>query len=832
MGVRPADVPLVYPVTHSAWINWSLGIMVARWPVGLGMIFASQAVIVAVLMVALYHGVMRLRVAVQLTLISMASVFISILSPLAGAEALVTVAALNYVPPVVLIVVLFTRTSRQISLDTLIRTTVRSFNDGMIILDGQRHVVWRNVQATRWLANREANALSRPFILDLLCGSPLQAAVQQLLDTGQTSGECAVLRDGEEYILQTELQALTNLRDLPGAQLLVLRDITASRVRRDLHERSRELLALSAISADIASSLEVDRVIERALQQIATLTQAGMAMVYLQDEHDPAMLHLTGKRLVTEHIDPPPEHMPVDLSDENSPTAHALQTRRSLFVTGDDQNSAYRENLKELGVQAGALVPLIARERVTGILMVAHAVEHQFSPIERTLLESIAQQLAVAIDNARLHEQERRQRRIAEVLLKAASTLGRMPSDEGLRVILDLLGEILEYDRASVMLVAQPGTLRVGAHVGFTDDPNDETIQNVQVDIKSFTYLKRLFDTRAPQLVSDTTTDADWSPGGSMPGSWIGAPLVVHDQVLGCLSISHDQPGRFNQDDLRTVSAFAAQAAITAQSAQLFETEQRRRVQAELMQQATYDLVTSPDLESALVGALQNLAKIMSFDRANIGLISDDHRTWVYRAGLPQATSPDLFTPIPIPYYPLVQQVIESKRPVLVPDSRQNTLWLPSKFNPQEIRCWLGVPLVAREHVIGIVNIDSLQPHSFTEEEHVQITQVFANQIAAALENFRLFSEASRQNRALSALNTVLAASNEALVHEDLSLVLLERVLDALGLDAGAIHYYDGLSHELRLRASAGLPEDLDAVLARLPVNTALSSVALPVPRR
>ena len=133
----------------------------------------------------------------------------------------------------------------------------------------------------------------------------------------------------------------------------MLRDITASRVRRDLHEHSRELLALSAISADIASSLEVDRVIERALQQIATLTQAGMAMVYLQDEHDPAMLHLAGQRLATGHIVLPPEHMPVDFDDENSPTAHGAANPAVLFVTGDDQNSAYRESLKDLACGPG-----------------------------------------------------------------------------------------------------------------------------------------------------------------------------------------------------------------------------------------------------------------------------------------------------------------------------------------------------------------------------------------------------------------------------------------------------------------------------------------------
>ena len=659
-ALRPHDVPFVYRLTDSAWINWMLGVTALHWPVGLGLIFASQAGIVAVVIVVLHHGAMRLRPAVQLTLISLVSVLIWWMSPLAGAKALVTVAALNYVPPVVLIFVLFARTSRKIPLDMLIRTTARTYNDGVFVLDSQRYVIWRNAQTARWLANHN-NSLTTPFILDLLRGSPLQETVRQLLDSGQMRGECEVTQEGEEFILRAELQPLTNLRDLPGGLLLVLRDITTARVRRDLHERSRELLALSAISADIASSLEVDHVIERALQQIATLTEAGLALIYLQDRHDPAMLHLTGARLVAPEISLPPGLMPVDLDDETSPIAYALRTRRSLFVAVNDPDTIYQASLNKLGVRAGALVPLMAHERVTGVLMVAHTVDHRFSSLEQTLLESIARQLAVAIDNARVHEQERRQRQIAEVLLRTARTMERMPHDEALRMMLNLLGEIIAYDRATVMLLTRPGTLRVGAYAGFKDEPDDDAVQQKHIEIESFAYLKRLFDTGEPQLVSDTTTDADWTPGSHhRRGSWVGAPLVIHDQVLGCLSISHNQPGRFDQDDLRTVSAFAAQAAVTAQSALLFETEQRRRVQAELMQQATYDLVTSPDLESALAGALHNLAKVLSFDHANIGLISADHQTWVYRAGLPPVVSSRVGETDPhqgLPVYPASHRI-------------------------------------------------------------------------------------------------------------------------------------------------------------------------------
>jgi GAF domain-containing protein len=826
-GLRPDDVPLVYPVTGSAWIHWTLGIAALRWPVGLALLFASQAVFVATIFFTLYRRLMRWRVAVGLTLIALSSVGISVLSPLAGAEALVTVAALNYVPPVVLIAVLFVRTSRRVTLETLIRTTLRSYSDGIIILDNNLQVVWSNSQAMRWLAAREINTLVRPNILDLLSGTPLLLTVRHMLDTGQMAGECEVVRDGEEFVLRAEMQPLTNVRHLPGATLLVLRDITASRVRHDLRERSRELLALSAISADIASTLERDQVITRALQQISTITRAGAAMVYLRDKHEPSLLHLTGKRLAAEGIVAPLERFQVDYSDQESPIAQALQTHLPVIVADAGQSEAYGERFTDFGIQAGAWVPLMAHERTIGLLIVVFTESHPFAQLEIVLLESVAQQLAVAIDNARLHEQERRQRRIAEVLRKAASTLGSMPQDESLRVMLRLLGEILAYDRATVLLVSGPGKMRIGAYAGFEEDQDSEAIKNVQIEIESYVYLKRMFDERAPQLVSDTAATPEWKPGQYVYSSWIGAPLIVHDRVLGCLSISHRQPGRFTLDDLHIASAFAAQAAITTENARLFETEQGLRVQAELIQQATYDLVTSPDLESALLAALDNLSKILSFDRANIGLIGEDRQTWIYRVGLPPVSDTVSRIAIPIDHYPSIQRVIDTKRPLLIADTYQSELWQPGEFNSQEVRCWIGVPLMARERVIGILNIDSFQPDTFSEE-HVQITRVFANQIAAALENFRLFTETSRQNRALSALNIVLAASNEALVHENLPLALLERVLEALGLSEGVIHQYDASAHELRLRAAAGLPEDIIEQLQRLPVLTSLPDVVLP----
>ncbi|RPI98428.1 MAG: GAF domain-containing protein, partial [Chloroflexi bacterium] len=509
-----------------------------------------------------------------------------------------------------------------------------------------------------------------------------------------------------------------------------------------------------------------------------------------------------------------------------SPASVVLRSGQS-FSLSDVRQSPYGQRLRDLGMQAGALVPLLARERVIGMLLVAYRETHDFDRIETALLESVARQLAVALDNARLHEQERRQRQIAEVLREAASLLGNIPQDLALETLLGLLRDIMDYDRASVLLEAEPGSLRIAAYQGFSGGTDAEDIDAVRIEINAYGYLKRLFDERTPLVVSDTHADVMWQPGAYSYGSWIGAPLIVHDHVTGCMRLAHHERGRFSEDDLRIAAAFAAQVAIAAENTRLFETEQRRRVQAELMQQATHALVSSPDLESALEAALRNLAQMLPFDQAQIGLLDENSQTWFFRAGLPPVTAASARFPIPVQTFPSIQQVIETRRPLLVADAREEAGWVPRRVGLQETRSWIGVPLVVREQLIGILNIDSFRPHAFSENS-VHIAQVFANQIAAALENYRLFTEASRQNRALSALNTVLAASNEALIHEDLPAALLNRLLEALSLTQGTIHQYDRFAHELRLRAAAGLPEEVVSQLQRVPVLTTLATAALP----
>ena len=187
---------------------------------------------------------------------------------------------------------------------------------------------------------------------------------------------------------------------------------------------------------------------------------------------------------------------------------------------------------------------------------------------------------------------------------------------------------------------------------------------------------------------------------------------------------------------------------------------------------------------------------------------------------------------IPIPFYPLIDQLVRTRRPLMVRRTHEHAQWRvhtrgKAKAEGASPASWIGAPLIVRDQVIGLLNVDSFTPDAFTDDDF-QIVQVFANHIASSVENFRLLEEASRQNRALRALNNVLAASNEALVHENLLSASLDRVLETLDLPGGTIHQRDTVSQELRLRAAAGLPPDVISQLDHLPPQPALPPITLP----
>jgi signal transduction histidine kinase len=115
--------------------------------------------------------------------------------------------------------------------------------------------------------------------------------------------------------------------------------------------------------------------------------------------------------------------------------------------------------------------------------------------------------------------------------------------------------------------------------------------------------------------------------------------------------------------------------------------------------------------------------------------------------------------------FPLLQRVVRERGPVIIPDVHSDPRWSaePDRSPPRaggtegEMRSWLGVPLIARDEVVGILMVDSHHPYTYGEEE-ARLAFAFAHQVALAIENSRLYEQMQVKLREATLLHSVTAA--------------------------------------------------------------------------
>jgi sensor domain CHASE-containing protein/nitrogen-specific signal transduction histidine kinase len=216
-----------------------------------------------------------------------------------------------------------------------------------------------------------------------------------------------------------------------------------------------------------------------------------------------------------------------------------------------------------------------SRVTVTGndeLSRLAKAVNRMLEALEQSqkrIQESEASQAALAVHNAQLYEAERHERLLAQTLQKAAAALATsIKLEDTLNLIIQQLGEVVEYDRATVFLVEGDQLQVVGAY-GFA--PHDH-IYDVAYQYSSIPLFHEAMLSGEPVALSDAQNDDRWV---QLPGfsphtrGWIGTPLIARGVVIGFLSVSCNQPDEYTERDVEAVATFAQQAALAVENARI-----------------------------------------------------------------------------------------------------------------------------------------------------------------------------------------------------------------------------------------------------------------------
>jgi len=447
-----------------------------------------------------------------------------------------------------------------------------------------------------------------------------------------------------------------------------------------------------------------------------------------------------------------------------------------LHLSAPSLDEIERRHMERYGCYSRLLIPLVAKTEIIGwVELWENHAERHFTADEVRLSRALANHCAIALQNHNYLAQSQQTLEETSALYRVASALTTRQDPQAIMsTVLQEYLQVLNLKQGSIIIFNfddKCGIVKVRirdnhpAHPPLLEDnPPGKTIYRVtegrQVPLQNNPVYEQLMRTRRPVIIKDPrarwlTTPPKSAKALYIPpvGGWtdetifeaIIIPIRIRGDIAGAMIAENTRNSQlFDQWDIETGQAMADQLGVGLQNVQLFEAEYRRREQAETLREVSSIVSSSLNLDDVLQRILDQLGRVVKYDSAAIHLIEGNRRRVI--AGRGFASIRDHIGLI-YPINPGANEpgaiAIQRRKPLVFGDISGH---YPSFKEPihSHIRSWMGIPLVARDKVIGLISIDHSEPDAYKEED-VQLATAFANQVAIALENARLYEIEVRQ---------------------------------------------------------------------------------------
>lgn len=577
----------------------------------------------------------------------------------------------------------------------------------------------------------------------MVLGLPLRAH-------GETLGVVCLAWDEVTYEPDAELEQFCMIQFSQAVQNRLLSDrVQRSEDRRHLidddanaggvidretalAQAHSRMLLMRTVDVELTRQLDVDYVLTIALDSAMRLSHAETGLIGLMEE---------GRLVVRQAVGHYEQAGIMSFADEDGIIGRVIQQLEAELVLDVVDDPDYLAIIPE--TRAKMVLPLISQDRLMGIINLETSQPDNFTTDAYEYLRILAGRVAVALDNARLFEVERRERHIEHMLRQAAQSLGEsLELRDVMERILGNLREVVAFDSASVLqLSLADDALEIMACCGF-DDP--EHVVGLTFPVVDDDPLQRPLRDHQPLHVVDVNHYEHFVVHpieGVTVRTWLSVPLVLRDEVIGVVTLDRYQVDAFSDHEIDLISTFATHAAIAMGNARSFEREKQRRQVEEMMRISAEMLNQTLDLDDVLARVMIQIETVVPCDTTSIQHLQGDFLEIIAAHGFedPEQVMGQRFPVIE----EMVQDMLESHLPVHITDVDMYPHFVRYKqANPQiQLRTWLGVPLIARGQFIGRITLDRwYEVNPFTEDE-IELAIAFANHAAIALKNAELYHQ-------------------------------------------------------------------------------------------
>jgi len=623
------------------------------------------------------------------------------------------------------------------------------------------------------------------FSINIVPGTqaPKSTVIVPLIVNNEVKGSVSLQNvDRENAFSEADARLLTTLANSMSVALENARLFDETqRLLKETEERNAELAIINRIQEGLARKLDFQGIVDLIGDKVREIFHADTVSVGMYDSQQDRVHHNyyvdRGQRVAFAEGPAPRPSLTAVVIDQRSPLLIGTQDGMLQYGALTIPRSENEEDQNEsfLGV------PILTADDVIGTISVQSYQQHAFNSDHLRLLQTLANSMSVALENARLFDET--QRLLKETAQRAAELAIINSVQEGLsskldfQAIIDLVGDkirdifdaqainITQYDPAGD-LFSSLYTVERGIRHSFAPMPPGPIFRHI-INTRESLRFNSEAELNAVGAIN--------VPGTEPSKSGIYVPLVQGKQFLGVIALENlDHEKAFTESDLRLLTTLANSMSVALENARLFDETQRllketeqRAAELAIINSVQQGLASKLEMQSIYTLVGDKIREIFQADTTGIDIYDPERQqvTPTYYVEQGQHVHVD---PLPIGKG-LYTVVIRSREPLLANTSEEQEklgrIIVPSPDNDRDMNeTYLGVPILLGDQVKGVINIQSHERFAFDEGD-VRLLQTLANSMSVALENARLFDETQRllreteeRARELATINAVGSA--------------------------------------------------------------------------
>ena len=390
----------------------------------------------------------------------------------------------------------------------------------------------------------------------------------------------------------------------------------------------------------------------------------------------------------------------------------------------------------------GQVIGVVGVSRMAAIRETDKA--REWSPDEIAIVEAVSEQVAVALESARLFEEARiRAEELAMLNELSQALAARLDVEQVLDETYRGASRLVDTTNFYIALYDSDKDA-----VTFALDVTEGKVQKPHATRWTGKGLTEyIIHNQRPLLIQENLPEQMEELGiehiGRNALSWLGVPMLIGDLVLGVMAVqSHTTPGLYDEHDQNLLTAIASQAAIALQNAYLFEETQRRATQLAAAAEVARDATAILDVDQLLDETVHLISEQFGFYHAGVFLLDEQEEYAVLQAASSEGGQRMLERghKLPVGKLGIVGYVADTGEPRIALDVGEDARHFANPDLP-DTRSEMGLSLKVREQVIGVLDVQSTLESAFSEED-VAVLQTMADQLATAIANARLFQDA------------------------------------------------------------------------------------------